>query len=1318
MLKEADAPAGQPPVRHHHWWARALRWLGVLLVVLIALLLLAVFVLPKTDLGRGFLDRTARPIVEEQVRAQLGSDIDFAPLQGALPGELILEDVVLSENGEPWFTADRIRLDWSPLALIRRDIVVNELAIRAAELHRPPPPRPEQPQKLQEESGPLDLPSITVKRFVIDPLTIDEPVAGDRYVIEALASLDAAGQDIAATIDLKTASGSDTIALDVDYDPETLAADVTVTSREDGLIATLSRAEGPVTIRFDGEGPLASWGGQLDADVGGYGSAEARLTGDLRSLAAAKFEGTVRPGPVLPPIVSQITGDALTLNLSTLKEGEALSLRIDDARGRFGRLAGDVQLSSPAAETVEADLSGRLSETLMAEFGAVDLAGPVSLEAQADQTETGWTFDGNLQAGRLSAQVQDGSTGTEAPFQGTVTLRAPTFALGNDRLDPILAGGLRVRAAIDYRADGSLAVADIDARAGAEATRIAVTGNANYDTNTQGFDAQVNANVAQDALGTLLGTGQYDGPLVADVAASGTPQDAQVRLNAQLPAGAIEGAAFGTGSLRADFAGLPSAPDGRLTLTSTDGAYSGDVRLRQEGQTFVVDTLAFEGGGLRLTGEGRGNPETRAVSARFNLDAGTSTTLLTGQTVGGTADATVEIAPEGGPVAIDVAARNLTFNDISVTSADIEANGPLNAVRYEVALDDASLPAVFLSFLQTAGTADVATPQRRVEIDRLRVGVNDDASENTVSLLAPTAVEFGEVIALDETRLDWLGDATLTAQARYAPDLWVAEVTGRGLSLPGLDAAADIDLAVDTREATPGRVQVTANATPEDADETYTLTLDGTWSGEQVSADAGLGRSGSQDIAQADIAFPVRLTREGGQLGIELPEEGLEGRVRYQDELAPLYAFVPVDTEYLTGRLDADVRLSGALTAPAADGTVRLTGGRFEEEQVGIVLQDITANADLAYSGDATAVTLTLNGADANGRADAVNVQGDVRMSADSSNVDVTVRLDEAQLADTPELEFRASSDIALQGPLDRLALAGTLNIEELDAQIPTIESNGAPTYVPVNVVRTDAPEEDRTGEIAAPPPPPFKIALDLRIRGNNAIFVRGRGLDSEWSTDLRITGTTLNPVIGGDIRILDGTFDFAGRTFDLTQGTVNFQRGETIDPRLNIQAEYDAGSGSNAVTAIVNVRGPASDPEITLSSNPPRPQEDVMALILFGKQPTELTALESLQIANAVAKLSGKSPLGGGGPGIGDKLRSSLGLDALSFGVDSETGQGTLGIGKYITDDVYVSARQSAGDTGSEITVTYEVTDNVTLESILEPNGTQGVSANYKKDY
>ena len=1255
------------------------------------------------------LDGIARPIIEEQVAAQLGSEIDYAGIEGALPGELILRDIRLSEGGEAWLTVDRVALDWAPLAFASGRIEVDSLVVTGADLLRPPPPRPEQPETPQEESG--GLPDIVVRRVAIEPLTLHEPILGERYVVTAEAAATVLDGEIDADLTARTAEDADVVRAEVTYDPERLVAEVTVTGAPDGLIADLGRTDGPVRVALSGDGPLEAWSGTLDAEAGAYGAAQASVTGDLATFAGARFDGTLRPGAGLPDIAGQLAGEALTLDVTTQREGEAILVNLTRAEGRFGDLAGTVRLESRAAEAITAELSGRLSRPVATEFGAADLAGPIALEARANKDGEAWAFGGTVRTPTLSATVEDGRSAPDLPFSGRLTARADGFALGNDRIDPLLAQGLT--AAGDVRLTNERAsVTGLSVASGEGTQALRVTGQADVVTETTSFDAALTVSAARGVLADLLGTGDYQGALRADVQASGTPDAARVRLDAALPAGAIEGQPFGEGRLVADLTGLPSAPSGEATLTSQDGAYSGRLVARSEGETIVVPDLRFAAAGLQLQAEGRGNPAARTVDATLALDAGTSTTLVTGQTVGGTLNADVAIAEDGGPIDVTANARGLRFEEITIGAAQIEAEGPLNAIRYGVSLDDAALPQVFLALLNTSGTADIATPQRRVTINELRAAVDEDTAENTITLLAPATVEFGEVIALSEARFDWLDDATLTAEGRYAPDLWVAQVTGRGVSVPGIEASADIDLSVDTREAVPATARILATATPEDRG-TFTLALDGRWTGEQVTADAHFSEAGSDALATAEVGFPVVLTR-GEALGVALPEEGLSGRIRYDDRIAPLYAFLPVPEEYLTGRLDADIALAGALTAPEARGRVTLSDGRFEEGTVGFVLTNLQGTADLDYTGSATAVTVALTGAGADGRDRSVRLNGDVRL-AETSNVDVTLTLDQAQLADSANLELRTTGEVSLTGALEDLLLAGEVTIAELDAQIPSLEGgDDAPEYVPVTVVRVDGPKGDLAGETAKEEDaePPLLVRLDLRVVGDDAIFVRGRGLTSEWRTGLTITGTSANPIIGGDVRLLDGTFDFAGREFDLTEGRIEFDRNRTIDPRLDIEAAYDAGE----VTAIIGVTGPASDPQIALRSEPSRPDEDIMALILFGKNPTELTALESLQIANAVAQLTGASPFGGG-PGITDKLRSSLGLDALSIGVGDD-GQAALGIGKYVTEDLYVAARQSAGETGTEVVVTYEVTDNVTLESALQPSGTQAVSANYKRDY
>ena len=175
----------------------------------------------------------------------------------------------------------------------------------------------------------------------------------------------------------------------------------------------------------------------------------------------------------------------------------------------------------------------------------------------------------------------------------------------------------------------------------------------------------------------------------------------------------------------------------------------------------------------------------------------------------------------------------------------------------------------------------------------------------------------------------------------------------------------------------------------------------------------------------------------------------------------------------------------------------------------------------------------------------------------------------------------------------------------------------------------------------------------------------------------------------------------------------IAFDRLSPNNPTLDIRAEHETGDG---VIAIIAVSGRADAPSIELQSTPSLPSEDVMALVLFGKPAQELSAVESLQTAEALASLGGVGPFGG--EGITGRLRQTLGLDLLNLDIDPENGGGALTVGKYVADGVFVSATQDAQGRNGSVRVEYEVTDNITVETELAQDGEQTVSANWKRDF
>jgi translocation and assembly module TamB len=144
------------------------------------------------------------------------------------------------------------------------------------------------------------------------------------------------------------------------------------------------------------------------------------------------------------------------------------------------------------------------------------------------------------------------------------------------------------------------------------------------------------------------------------------------------------------------------------------------------------------------------------------------------------------------------------------------------------------------------------------------------------------------------------------------------------------------------------------------------------------------------------------------------------------------------------------------------------------------------------------------------------------------------------------------------------------------------------------------------------------------------------------------------------------GDYSFAGTRFELTRGVIRFDENVPIDPRLDIVAESEA----EGIDVSVMVQGSALTPEISFSSTPALPEEEILARLLFGGSITELSATDVLQLGSALASLRG-----GGGMDPINRLRSAIGLDRLRIvSADPALGRATsIALGKNIGRRFYI---------------------------------------------
>jgi autotransporter translocation and assembly factor TamB len=426
--------------------------------------------------------------------------------------------------------------------------------------------------------------------------------------------------------------------------------------------------------------------------------------------------------------------------------------------------------------------------------------------------------------------------------------------------------------------------------------------------------------------------------------------------------------------------------------------------------------------------------------------------------------------------------------------------------------------------------------------------------------------------------------------------------------------------------------------------------------------------------------------------------------VKVDSDIQNLWRYLALDTQEMSGKILVDAQLAGTLSNPEIVGGAKITEGNYENIEFGTLLRQLELEATIQNS---NTVLLKLDAKD--GKGGTFKTAGMIKFQ-DLVNplLDLNVQLNNLSVLDQDQASVQTDGNINLKGTPAGLNVAGSITTREVNLNIG---SAVAPSVVNLDVIEKNRPGSVVASSEAKDQKPPSKVALDLILGMPRKVFLRGKGLDSEWEGRFTIKGTANDPVIEGYLSPVRGQFSFAGKDFKLQKGKIALIGGTKIDPELNLSAIYEARN----VTAVVSINGTASNPKISFSSPDGLPEDEVISQVLFGKAAGKLTPVEALQLASAVASLSGKIDSGGG---IMDFARETLGVDVLSAGTNADTGDAQVSVGKYINDNIYVGVDQGATAGSTRAKVQIELTPNITLESETGQTADSKVGVFWKWDY
>lgn len=428
--------------------------------------------------------------------------------------------------------------------------------------------------------------------------------------------------------------------------------------------------------------------------------------------------------------------------------------------------------------------------------------------------------------------------------------------------------------------------------------------------------------------------------------------------------------------------------------------------------------------------------------------------------------------------------------------------------------------------------------------------------------------------------------------------------------------------------------------------------------------------------------------------------------------LAPFAPLMGTAVNNLAGTLRPDVTLDIEGKKLAGRGTIAATGLALVLPASGLRLGG--GAGTLSLQGDALQIqrlafqTQDKGEVSATGRI-GLDPAGDLPM-------DLALVLRRALVVSRPDLVATVSSNLKITGSLAKgLDASGIVTIDRAEIAVGAGEAANYPT-IAVREVNGDKPA---VRAAAAAPPSPLVVRLAVDVQAPRAVFVRGRGLDAEVGGSFKVNGDSAKPSVIGGLTLRRGELSLAGRRLVFSRGNVSLQNANTIDPQL----DFAASTSVSGTTIEVTIKGTPRSPAIAVISQPELPQDEAMAMLLFGRPASGLSVSELVTAAQALAELTG---VGGSGGGFFSRLRRGLGLDQFSVdtsgankgGNTSALGATTLQGGKYVAPGVYVGARQGASAESSRGVVEIEVFPHTKLTGDIGADSNGRIGAKMEWDY
>ena len=389
-------------------------------------------------------------------------------------------------------------------------------------------------------------------------------------------------------------------------------------------------------------------------------------------------------------------------------------------------------------------------------------------------------------------------------------------------------------------------------------------------------------------------------------------------------------------------------------------------------------------------------------------------------------------------------------------------------------------------------------------------------------------------------------------------------------------------------------------------------------------------------------------------------------------DLGMVSTLIP-EVQNLYGMVDVDVSLAGTLKSPKLSGHARFEEGRLDIPRMGLKLSAL----QLTATGD--------NSREMNMAGHARSGEGELTLSgqlvptaAGAWALDLAMVGKNFEVARIPEARMQVSPNLTIRIVGREIHLEGDLDIPDARLEPPDISLAVKPSDDVV--ILTEGKEEAE--------PELWRIHTRVRMTAADSIRFIGYGFDGRIGGDLLLIDEPGSVSRArGELHVVPGSsYKAFGQKLQTERGQLNFADSPVDNPNLDIRAARTIGD----VVAGVNVRGTAQKPILTLYSEPPMDQADILSYLTLGHAMNTAGAGEGEALAGA-ANTAGLV----GGNYLAGYIGRQFGLEEARVETEGATQSPWVIVGKYLSPRLYVRYGVGVYEDAYSVIVRYQLTEH-----------------------